>query len=159
MRAILLFSIVAFVPAATAQAGPKDDAEARAALELSLALSKPVPKIGTVAHPVKRLTFEAAYAESRRTGSPVLLHVGSFDCGGVCRECHGDGCIHAEAASVKGDSTPRLIVAYPSGEWLAVQRTFTVVPKLSELRAELKAIEAAKVRRNQITIDDCPPGR
>jgi hypothetical protein len=156
MRALLLLSLVALVPAATVQAGEKENADARAALELSLALSKSSMAVKPLApHAAKRIDFEAAYAVSMRTGKPMLLHVGGFDCADVCKECHD--CIHADAATVKGDATPRLIVAYPSGEWLAVQREFRRVPKLAEVRAELSAIEAAKVKRN--TIADCPPGR
>lgn len=144
-RLLTVFVLIAL--AAPSQADPKTDAEIAVRFQLELAKAKALQREPIAAPKAHRMSFEAAFKAAMKSGNPVLIHVNSFDCGDVCGECRD--CLHADAPEVKGDSTPRLIVAYPRDGWLYIQKQFTKRPTLSAVRAELKAIPRQA---------DCPPG-
>lgn len=130
MRGLPSLSLAAlFAVAIGATAGEREDAQARAALELTLAL-KQKPK---AAKAIPTVSYADAYAQSLKSGRTILLHVGGFDCGDVCQEC--PSCIRATAPEVGGDKTPRLIVAYPQGGRVWIRQTFTKRPSLSAVKA------------------------
>lgn len=143
MRVTTLAILAAFsICSLAAQAGPREDAEARAALDLALALqrSSPAPQ-PVAAHKAERMSFADAYAVALRDGKALVIHVNDFDCKDACKECLATGeCRACNAAEVGGDSTQRMILAYPSRGRLYKAAEWRRVPSAAEVKAELAKI-------------------
>ena len=118
--------------AAGVQAGPKEDAQARAALELSIALQKAAVKDRVTVRP----DYATAYALAMRDGKPLLIHVGAFDCSDVCRDAD---CRTCSTDEVFGDKTPRLILAKPDGGKLLFVREWRTAPKSAAVKDAVAA--------------------
>lgn len=149
---LLGLAIAAVVLAAScAKAGPKEDAEARAALELALALQKPV----AVQSATARLTFEQATDKANRDGKPVLIRVNTFGCHEICKQCSAQ-CTLADKPHANGDSTPRLILAFPKDGYLHQWAEWRKVPHETDVKAELLrlASERAKQIRRPVQAND-----
>lgn len=130
MKSASLTILATLFLATGTQAGPKEDAQARAALELSLALGKQQAVKQT------RPDYSAAYAMAIKDGAPLLIHVGGFDCQHGCKDSGARVC---DADEVFGDKTPRLILAAPSGGKLLFVREWRAVPKSDAIKAAVAA--------------------
>lgn len=148
-HASLLASLSLLCLTVPAQAGPREDADARTALELQLALQR-VPKTQTVKPlPAPKPDYATAYAAALTAGKPLVVHVAGFDCKDCCRECAESGaCKVCQSGPMFGDSTPRMILAKPSGIGFVFVREWKTPPSQATLKTALGACSA-----------DCPNGQ
>lgn len=124
-----------------------------AAFKFQLELSKAKAAKQLVREPLpmpkaERLEWGAAYSQSLKAGKPVLLRVGNFQCGETCEHC--SGFLLSDIGSFFNDSTPRLILAYPSGGKLFKGHEWTSVPTVKEVE---------QVAARFSTCINCPKGK
>lgn len=137
MRASITALAVTLCSLATSWAGPKEDAEAQASLRLHLALQKQPPAVA-VKETKSRPDYATAYYQSMKDGKPLVIHVGNFDCRDACKECLAKGaCRTCDATEIFGDSTPRLILASPTGGKLLKTNEWRTVPTASQIEAAI----------------------
>lgn len=156
MYRVLLLSIIALAIAlcATAplSAGEREDAEARAALELSLAIGR--GKAPAPANHAKRPDYSTAYYAALKSGKPLIIHVGGFDCLEACKACvHSGECLTCDAVAILDSKAPRMILAIPVGDKLLFSREWKAVPTQAEISTALK--RAAEL----CAAGECLPGR
>lgn len=144
MRASFIALVVAVCACSPLRAGPKETAEAEASLRLHLALQQavgrdaalaPRPADGVV---VKRPDYATAYYQSIKDGKPLVIHVNGFDCKDACKECLAAGaCLTCDAAEILGDSTPRMILAAPTGGKLLKANEWRTAPTAGQIKAAI----------------------
>lgn len=139
-----VLSLIVF--ALAAQAGPREDAEAKAAIDLALALKRHSPVMA--AHKAERLTYAEAHARALKEGKPILLRVNDFPCEPTCEACKG--CLLSDAAEIFSDSTPRLIMAYPQNGRLFVGAEWNRVPSIAEVESTVAKLSPCL---------NCPKGK
>lgn len=147
MRALSITALAAaLLSAAYLQAGPREDAQARAALELSLALQRS-PKTDrlSVSPPAPvmpaRDSYATAYYAALKSGKPLVIHVAGFDCRDACTECLASGkCLTCDAAELYGDSTPRMILASPTNGKLVFVQEWKTAPDSKALQRSVEGV-------------------
>lgn len=120
--------------------------------QLELAKAKAKGRSATVAREIvaapARPDYATAYYQSMRDGKPLVIHVNGFDCKDACKECLASGsCRTCDAAEILGDSTPRLILAAPTGGKLLKANEWRTGPTAKQIKAAIGDCA-----------DDCPNG-